>query len=100
MLAPVLLKYLTHKMRLASVSRWYQSLEIRASLDWAFNLQKSLQFQKEHYSDQDVARIIAQNKHHLKKLLPCPLNKSYKGSEETLFKMIERATAALQVKQQ
>jgi hypothetical protein len=87
MLAPVLLRYLNHKLKLAGISTWYKQPDKKQAIDWAYGIQQLLRFKGRELSDRDVAQIVLPHAHNLEKLLPCPSNKSYESSVTNVEKI-------------
>ena len=100
MLAPIILKYLNHKLLLAEKSQFYRGPEKRQALDWAFRIREYLRYQGKAISDRDLAIMIKpQFEHNLKQLLPCELNKSYQSSLTNYNKIKECVTEIFKPKQ-
>ena len=79
MLSVKIVKYLNHKLLLASKSTYYQAPEFKQALEWAYSIKEYLKYHA-GLSDRDVAVIIKPQQQNLEKLLPCRETKSYESS--------------------
>ena len=91
MLSVQILKYLNHKLLLASKSPHYQAPELKQALEWAYSIKQYLKYHA-GLSDRDVAIIIKPQQQNLEKLLPYKDNKSYDSSLKNYEKIKETLT--------
>lgn len=98
MLSVLILKYINHKLLLASKSPYYQAPDLRQALAWAHSIKQYLRYNK-GLSDRDVALIIKPQQHNLDKLLPCRENKSYESSVKNCETIKESLTQIFKPKQ-